>query len=85
MKDYDLDALYEAYHTAKQDEGAPFAPWSLFQEAYDGEAAQDFLAALDDGAITVHTQQAGIRADGQWPRFHTGLLWLNFDFSKGEN
>lgn len=76
---YDLDELYEAYREATEI-GEYFAPWSLFKEAYGEDAKYDFLEAVDNGDIEIVEQEHGIRADGHWPRYNKGRLWLDFNF-----
>jgi len=75
----ELEELYEAYAEAKE-VGEPFVPWSLFKDAYGDGAKYDFLEALDRGDIEVVEVKHGIRADGHWPRYNKGRLWLDFNF-----
>lgn len=77
---YDRDALFEAYQEAEPDDGLPYVPWSLFKEAYGEGAERAFLEALENDDVAVEETKAGIRADGSWPRFNTGRLWLSFNF-----
>lgn len=78
---YEVSELAEAYYEASPDDpGRMFTPWSLFKEAYDGNAADDFLQAVDNGDIEIVEKKAGIRADGHWPRYNTGRLWLEFNY-----
>lgn len=78
--DYDLDDLYEAYREAISNGSDMFAPWSLFTDAYGDNADRHFLNAVDNGDIEIYETEPGIRADGSWPRYNTGRLWLDFNF-----
>lgn len=75
--DYDVADLAEAYREAKGN--GPFVAWSLFRDAYGDDARNHFDAALHNGDITVVETKAGIRADGQWPNYNGGRLWLEFN------
>lgn len=79
-QEYELEALFEAYKKARPDDGRQFVAWSLFRNAYGDGAKDDFLAALNNDDIEVSESKPGIRADGQWPRYNTGRLWLDFNF-----
>jgi len=75
----ETEALYEAYAELSE-AGEMFVPWALFKEAYGEDAKHDFLEAVDRGDIEVFEAKHGIRADGHWPRYNVGRLWLDFNF-----
>lgn len=76
---YDVNDLASAYAGAMSDD--QYAAWSRFKETYGDDARRHFLEAVENGHVEVVEQKHGIRADGQWPRYNTGRLWLDFNLN----